>query len=382
MKLLWALLLSGCATLQGTGDLGVVIERERGSVQVVNRMDRASLATVEGLGDLSHASLVYSPDERFAFVFGRDGGLTKVDILTRKIVARVVQAGNAIGGAISQDGTLVAVSNYSPGGIRVFRAADLSLVADIPAVGANGKESKTVGLVDAPENLFVYSLFEAGEIWVVECGSADCRVKAKFPGAGKEPYDALVTPEGRYYIAGLFGEDGLAMLDLWNLSRGVRRVLPNFGKGKQKLPVFKMPHFEGWAISGSRAFVPGVGAHEVVVLDLGTWKEVGRIPVAGQPVFAMGNPNGRQIWVNFALPDNHRLQVIDAESLKVVKTLEPGKGVLHMEFSPKGNEVWMSVRDEDRVDVLRTSDFEKLKSIPAHKPSGIFFTPRAHRIGY
>ena len=106
-----------------TGDLGLVIERAQGSVLLVDQSDRAALARIEGLGDLSHASLVYSPDERFAYVFGRDGGLTKVDIVTRQIVNRVVQAGNAIGGAISDDGRLVAVSNYEPGGVRVFDAA-------------------------------------------------------------------------------------------------------------------------------------------------------------------------------------------------------------------------------------------------------------------
>ena len=42
------------------------------------------------------------------------------------------------------------------------------------------------------------------------------------------------------------------------------------------------------------------------------------------------------MWVNFALPDNHRIQVIDAETLAIVKELEPGKAVLHMEFEPRG----------------------------------------------
>ena len=69
----------------------------------------------------------------------------------------VIQAGNAIGGAISDDGTLVAVSNYVPGGVRVFDADNLDLVADIPAIGANGKTSKTVGLVDLPGRRFAYA---------------------------------------------------------------------------------------------------------------------------------------------------------------------------------------------------------------------------------
>ena len=67
---------------------------------VVDTTARKTLGRVEGLGDLSHASAVFSRDERFAYVFGRDGGLTKVDILEMTIAARKVQAGNSIGGAI------------------------------------------------------------------------------------------------------------------------------------------------------------------------------------------------------------------------------------------------------------------------------------------
>src|SRR4030065_599626 len=87
------------------GDLGLSIGRAAGRVQVWNTSQPRSLATIAGLGDLSHASLVYSRDARYAYVFGRDGGLTKVDLLCRRIGTRVLQAGNAIGGAISQDGT-------------------------------------------------------------------------------------------------------------------------------------------------------------------------------------------------------------------------------------------------------------------------------------
>ena len=110
---------------------------------------------VDGLGDLSHASLVFSRDARYAYVFGRDGGLTKVDLLER-IAERVVQAGNSIGGAISQDGRLIAVSNYEPGGVRVFDAATLE-GGRHPGGLRHGKLSKVVGLVDAPGNRFVFS---------------------------------------------------------------------------------------------------------------------------------------------------------------------------------------------------------------------------------
>ncbi|MDH4284894.1 MAG: protein nirF [Gallionellaceae bacterium] len=379
------LALHGCAATKapqrGTGDLGVIIERATGSVQVVETTRRTMLGKITGLGDLSHASLNYSRDERYAYVFGRDGGLTKVDLLEMRIVKRVVQSGNSIGGAISQDGRFIASSNYTPGGVKIFDTETMELVADIPAIDREGKSSKVVGLVDAPGNRFVFSLFEAGEIWVADLSIPSKPAVKKFERIGKEPYDGMITADGRYYVAGLFGEDGLAMLDLWNIDAGVKRVLDGYGKGEQKLPVYKMPHLEGWAATGSELLVPAVGRHEVLVVDLAGWKEVGRIPVHGQPVFVVARPDNRQVWVNYALPHNDTVQVIDVPSRKIVKTLKPGKGVLHMEFSPRGEQLWLSVRDEDRVEIYDTQTYAKIKELPAEKPSGIFFTPRAHRTG-
>ena len=99
--------------LRGTGNLGLVIERATGSVLIVDTSARQTIGRVEGVGDLSHASVVFSPDQRFGYVFGRDGGLTRIDLLTASIAGRVVQAGNSIGGAISDDGELIAVDRKS-----------------------------------------------------------------------------------------------------------------------------------------------------------------------------------------------------------------------------------------------------------------------------
>jgi len=367
---------------RGTGDLGIVIERAAGSVQVVETTSGTSLSRVSGLGDLSHASAVYSRDGRYAYVFGRDGGLTKVDLITASVVKRVMQAGNSIGGAISQDGRLIAVSNYDPGGVRFFDAQTLQPVSAIPATGSDtGRLSKVVGLVDAPEQRFVFSLFDAGEIWIADMTIPTEPKVTKFAGIGKHPYDGMITPDGRTYIAGLFGEDGLAVVDLWHPDKGVQRVLDGYGRGEQPLPVFKMPHLEGWAIAGDRVFLPAVGRHELLVVDMRTWQEVGRIAVHGQPVFAVGRPDGRQVWVNFAHPDNDRIQVIDTETLQVVRELQPGPAVLHLEFTPRGERAWVSVRDADRIDIYDTRTFACVASLPADKPSGIFLTARAQRTG-
>ena len=136
------------AAERGTGDLGIVVERASGSVQVVETTGRSSLARITGLGDLSHASAVFSRDGRHAFVFGRDGGLSKLDLLRGEVARRIVQAGNSIGGAISDDGRLVAVGNYEPGGVRVFDAGTLEPVADVPAAYGPGGIARSGADID------------------------------------------------------------------------------------------------------------------------------------------------------------------------------------------------------------------------------------------
>src|SRR5262245_20147345 len=265
---------AGAGEPRGTGDLGIVVERASGSVLIVDTSKRTALGRVEGLGDLSHASAVFSRDQRFAYVFGRDGGLTKVDLLTASIANRVMQGGNSVGGAISDDGTLVAVSNYEPGGVRIFDAETLAQVADLPAVGADGKASKTVGLVDVPGRRFAYALYDAGEIWIADFSQGANAVVTRLTGVGKLPYDGNVTPDGRHYLAGLFGEDGVVHVDLWGEPLRAVRILDKYGRGEEPLPVYKMPHLEGWAAAGDRLLIPAVGRHELLAVDLRSFKEV------------------------------------------------------------------------------------------------------------
>lgn len=371
---LWTTTLWAGEKVIATGDLGVVIERATGSVLIVDQSEMGVLARVEGFGDLSHASVVFSPDQRFAYVFGRDGGLTKLDLTTQAIDRRIIQGGNAIGGAISDDGTLVAVSNYEPGGVRIFDADTLEPVADIPT------GSKTIGLVDVPGRRFLFSLWDDGETWLADLSGGAAQV-TKFEGVGANPYDALITGDGRRYIVGLFGEDGLTAFDLWADPPEPRRILSGYGKGDAPLPVYKMPHLEGWALAGDRFALPAVGHHQVLWVDAQTLTEIGHTDTHGQPIFAVARPDGRHVWVNYAHPHNDTIEVIDSQSGQIIHRMQPGPAVLHMEFTPRGHRVWLSVRDANRIEVYDTRTFEKLAEFPAEVPSGIFFTARAHKSG-
>lgn len=191
LSLVVALLLSACAgtpPVRGTGDLGLIIERSSGHVTLVNTTSRQPYARIGGLGDLSHASAVYSRDGRYAFIFGRDGGLTKVDLLEGRIVKRIIQSGNAIGGSISQDGRIVVAQNYTPGGIKAFDAETLELLSEVPAEYAPGKFSKVVGLADAGQQVQSTRCSMA-----VKSGSAISAIRNSRRRSAIQPASSLMT---------------------------------------------------------------------------------------------------------------------------------------------------------------------------------------------
>jgi len=263
----------------------------------------------------------------------------------------------------------------------VFDAGTLAQIADIPAIGADGRTSKTVGLVDLPGRRFAFSLYDAGEIWLADLSERARPRITRLTGVGKLPYDGNVTPDGRHYLAGLFGEDGVVHVDLWRQPLAAQRILHGYGRGEEKLPVYKMPHLEGWASVGGQLMIPAVGRHELIAVDLRSFKEVGRVAMHGQPVFAVARPDGRTTWVNFAHPRNDTIEVVDNLTLSVAHRFRPGPAVLHMEFTPRSHEAWVSVRDSDRVQVYDAHSLALRTEIAVRKPSGIFFTARSTRIG-
>lgn len=368
----------------GTGALMVIVEREHGSVVVVDSLRHEVLGRISDLGILHHASVSFSQDGRYAYLVSRDGWLNKLDLLTLECKARIKAGESSIGLAVTQDGRHIAVSSYKPPEVKILDAETLAPVHIIPAVEqVDGKEisSRTVGMVEAPGNLLIFSLMDLDSIWVVDAGRDDFPVIAKFRDIGRMPYDALLTQGGRYYAAGLYLSNHLAILDTWTLD-GVKEIsLKDPQQTSAKKAVRKVPHLEGWALAGNLLFSPVVGEERLAVCEFGTWKPVGSVELAGTPMFAMASPDGRYVWINFSGTNHRFVQVIDTLALEVVKTLEIGDRVIHMGFSPKGQHIYISSYKENRVVVLDTKTFKKIKEISLRTPSGIFSTVRAHILG-
>lgn len=381
--------------LYGTAALMVVAERESGSVIVIDSINHELLGRVEGLGSLKHESMVFSRDGRYAYVIGRVGNLSKVDLMEMKLAATAKTGENSIGIAISRDNKYLMVCNYQPGGVVILDSDTLKIVKDIPAIeempGGAKVRSRTVGPLDTPDNLMIFGLMEGNSVWVVDMKQEGFPVIKKFRDVGDTPFDQLSTPDGRYYMVALMNSDWMGMLDLWKLD-GIKRIdmherkegLKKYGS-IDKVPVYHMPHFESWGIAGDLAFIPAFAEKRVIVYNMRDWSIVKSIPIAGTGLFVVARPGGREVWVNNIGPpgslESRLVQVIDVETLEIKKTIEVGKGALDPQFTPKGEAVYISVRDEDKVAVYDTDTYRLIKEIPAKKPSGIFCSNRASMFG-
>lgn len=385
---LLALLIFGgqvMAAPWGTASLMVIVERETGSVIVIDSSRHEFLGRVTGLGNLIHGTVKFSKDGRYAYTIARDATVSKIDLLTLKVVKQVRAGVDSVGGVMTQDGRHIALSNYIPGEVRVLDADTLKTVKVIPAVREypDGKrvEARVVGLLDAPGNLLIFSLMDANGVWVVDAGKPDFPVIKKFWDAGELPYDALITPDGRFYIVGFLNSNWMGVLDTWEME-GVKRILTQEeGHEAQDVPLWKIPHLKGWAIAGDMAVLPALRKEWALVYNTRNWEWIKNIPLEGTALYTVSGPDARYVWVDLVGKNGDLIQIVDLKTLEVIKTINPGRGATHPQFNPKGNAVYISLMDEDKVVVYDSTTFKKIKEFPAKRPSGIFSTERAHKFG-
>jgi len=380
--------LSACATPAGVGARIYVVQRESESLAIYDAAAGKILpAAIQKLGNMRHATMVFSKDLRWGYLATRNGLLSRIDLATGEQAGAVQTSENSIGIAISQDGRYVAVAEYTPGGVTIVDAVSLKILKQIPAtVQADGREhrSRTTGLVDTAGNRFVFSLMDGNEIWILDASREDFPVEHRFQTAAPNPFDATLTPEGRYYLAGHFESDRISLLDLWHPEAGVREVSVRDPRlDFDRTAPIKMPHMEAWAISGDDVYVPLVGEKRLAVLDRRMWVFQRSVPVRGNPVYVTMSPTQRELWVTFSGAEDDRfIEVIDTETGKVVHTIEAGRKIYHLVFSPRGDEVYVSANQDDRFLVFDASSKRLKREFHLKSPSGIFGPWRAYQIGF
>ncbi len=375
------------ATFGALGTRVLVVERSSGSLAVYDYA-RRSLAPerIEGLADLSHATMTFSPDLRWAFLATRGGKLHRINLATLKLDGEVVTSSNSIDNAVSHDGRTIAVAEYVPGGVSIVDAETLEVRGRHEATfQAEGKtmSSRVTGMVDAPGNRFVCVLIEGREIWILDANEPDAPIITRVPSGEGMPYDAMITPDGRHYVVGKLNSAQVSVLDLSHPERGVREVMLEDAEvvSRRATPT-KLPHMASWAVAGEHVFVPLVGEDRLAVLDRRTFGYVTSVPLRGHPVYAVRSPSEREIWVSFSGEnDDSFIDVIDADTLQPKQSIEVGRRVYHLDFTPRGSHVLATANADDRLVLIDASTYEIVDTQSLRSPSGIFGPWRAFRLG-
>ena len=364
-----------------------VVQREAGSLAVYDFAAREMVpAQIEGLGNLRHATMTFSPDLRYGYLATRNGQLTRIDLHTLETAGTVFTSENSIDIAISQDGRFIATAEYLPGGVTILDAQTMEVVHRLDgSFEENGqtRNSRMTGIVDAPGNRFVAVGIESAQIVVIDASDPEFPVEHRIDAVAPEPYDAMITPDGRYYLVGHIENDAVSLVDLLHPELGARPVAlfdPTV-EVDAEAPV-KLPHMASWAFAQGRIFVPLVGEARLAVINPQTWQLEESIPLLGNPVYAVRAPTEREIWVSFSGEEHDAfVQIIDVESRAVVDTIEVGGRIYHMDFTPRGGYVLVSANRDNTLALINaeTREIEDRQTIES--PSGIFGVWRAFRIG-
>lgn len=382
-------LITTCKTNPaGIGGRVFVVERSAARLAVIDYREMRLIKKIPISGDMSHASMVFDPELSYGYLALRSGTLSRIDLNGLHEAGHLQTSKNSIGLAISQDGRTVAVSEYKPGGVTLVDVKSFAVSQSFPATVASVDQttpdlSRVTGLVDAPGNRFICALMDGNEVWTLapdtQSGQLQYTIERKTRTKVGRPFDALITPEGRYYITGHMDSHQASLMDLWN-PKAPPRTLDLTAGGKRVTPP-KMPHMEAWAAAGDRIFVPAVGERRLAVFSSQDFKLLESIELIGFPVYAVVRPDLREIWITFSGDRDGAIQVIDTQTGKTLEIIEAGRRLYHLVFTPRGDRALVSSNQTNEFIIYDANDRRKLGAIPLDSPSGIFGVWRAFQTG-
>jgi hypothetical protein len=287
---------------------------------------------------------------------------------------------------VSDDGRYVIAANYLPRNLVIFDG-ELNLVKTLDARSLDGKILSRVSAVydAAPRHSFVAAMKDMPELWEIS-----------YDPAAKPIYDGYVhdykmgeaialpgflnprrTPLEDVFDDFFFDQSYSAVM---GASRDGKGQVVNLDVRRKiaELALPGMPHlgsgitwqWQGRTVMASTNLKQGA----VTVIDMKTWQPVKTIPTLGPGFFLRSHENSRYAFVDSMMSkDRDTLQVIDKQSLEVVKALRPvpGKTLAHVEFTRDGRYALASLWEMDgALIVYDAQTLEEVKRIPMVKPVG------------
>lgn len=360
--------------IRSINDLMLVIEKEPGNLMVIDSERHVLLKRIRNAGYRSHVITFHPIERRWAYLISRDGWLFKIDLYSLQLVRKVKIGDESISIAISDDGRYLMAGNYVPNTAVVLDANTLEPLKVFRAQGISEdgrlEPSRISAILDSPHGYFVAALKEAGAVVVVDWKRKDFPVVVAFDNLGKILHDAFMTPDARFFIVGSQVAKHVAVIDLNDLEL------------VKTIPVGDTYHPGSGVIVKRNGKLLGIsssgGDGKVTVWDTANWEVVMNIDTLGPGEFVADHPRSEYIWVDLVHSENNEyLQLIEKDSMEVVKNIKAGPRALHPEFTPDGRYVYVSLWGGDKVVVYDAQTLERVKEFDATTPTGIFSAARA-----
>ncbi|WP_201353663.1 cytochrome D1 domain-containing protein [Hydrogenimonas urashimensis] len=352
-------LLFAAATVTA-GEKIFVVERENSALAVIKH--NLVWDEIKNMHNFNHAVVKFRDND--GYVITRDGYVIKFDPINDKKVKEYKTSESAIGFIVGDN--YVAVANYDNKTVEI-------LDRDLNPLQTIKTGSRNVGIKEYGDKL-IFACMDSDEIWVMHDENAGKKkphfvLEKKVTNIGKVPFDAMI--DKNLYVVGLFNSPDIGVLNLDTME--YRKVPLKLGKKER---ILKVPHFGFWSISGDYFFIPAVGNRKVFVFDH-KFNPITSIDVKGNPVFTALSPDKKWLAVSFSGKDFPYVQIIDAKTFEIARTLKFPGWILHLRWSNDTPHLYFSVNTKDEVLAYNVSDPDPKKwwkhyMWPVPKPSGIF----------
>ena len=333
-----------------------VVERESESLAVIEKgLPRGH---IEHVHNMNHGVVKF--DGKDGYLISRDGYIVKFDPISETILKEYKTSDSAIGFVIAPH--YIAVANYAKKSVDI-------LDRNLKPLQSFETGSKNVG-IKVYNNYLVFAEMDNDTVTVLEDtnkgkGNPKFKMRKQFKDVGVMPFDAMIKDNN--YIVGFFQSKHFGVVDLKTMQFKKIDILLG-----DRQPVLKVPHFGFWSIGGGRVFIPAVGDNKVLVYTP-DFKFVKNIETEGTPVFTSLSPDKKYLAVTYSGKKFPVIQIIDTETLKIIKRFEFDGKVLHVRWSNERPNLYVSVNDANTVAVINTKEWYLAREIfQIKKPSGIF----------